>query len=582
MDPPPLDLYREDNHVEVDPNFSYAKFQPKPISHPHLNLLNDTEDELIEKINEYYDIDSIVEFLKREKDGARLYNKITLQFPDYLICDSATIVHQLQRKLKIEGEGEGKPDKCSVLEATDSCCKDTGASSVSSSQTIWILADTSYSPCCIDEVAAEHVHSDLVIHFGDACLNVVDKLPSAYVLGKPSLDKLDIINKIRETYSTGDKVLLMGSAPNTHILKEIYNDLKDDYTLAFADLFIHPNSKATILDYTPSDQSGIHLFNRCLINLEGSFATDDTPSDGTDEILPISDTDSILSEYNLFHIAIPETPRLLQLTTKFSSVTLYDSSTKSLNQGSFPNLSRRYKYMQVARTSGTIGLLVNTLSLSNTKKLMKLVSERIKSAGKKHYLFVVGKPNVAKLANFENIDIWCILGCDNQGIIIDQYNEYFKPIITPYELLLALNDELSWTGKWVTDFKEVILTMKENEDIGKEVDDVKDYPSSDEEPEFDPVTGRFISSSRPLRKVNHLQIKADDETETESNALINRFSTNVAIRNTVSTSATHLQTRTWTGLGSDYRVEDDEEGAEIEQGTSGVARGYDFDVENRQ
>lgn len=560
MEQPALDLYREDNDFEVEEGFTYAKFQAKPISHPHLLLENDNdEDELNQKINQYYNVDEIVKFLQQQENGSPKYKRITLQFPDDLICDSATIVHQLQSRLGIEAN-EVETD------ATDSgCCGNgCGKESKSATQTIWILADTSYSSCCIDEVAAEHVNSDLVIHFGDACLNVVDKLPAAYVLGNPKLDKSDIILQFKQRYSTEDKVLLMATAPNTHILSELYEELKHEYNLAYADLYIDPSSTATILGYNPVDNSDCHhLFNRSLVNVQ----LDD-------------DIDSSIQNYELFHIGLPHTPRLLQLTTRFKGVTLYDPQTKVLDQGPFPNLMRRYRYMQVARTSGTIGLLVNTLSLSNTKKLMTLISQKIKQAGKKHYLFVVGKPNVAKLANFENIDIWCILGCDHQGIIVDQYNEYFKPIITPYELLLALNDELSWTGKWVTDFNQVLLDMENEEE--EENKPTEDYPSSDEEPEFDPVTGKFVSTSRPLRQLNHLQITAEEEPSQESNALVKKFSTAVAIKNTVSTSATHLQSRTWTGLGSDYKVEENEEGALVEEGISGVARGYNFDVKNHK
>lgn len=579
MDAPVLDLYREQKTYEVEQGFTYAKFESKPISHPHLQLETGNDEQvLIEKINQYYDLDEVVKFLQQQEDGLPKYRRITLQFPDNLICDSATIVHQLQARLGIStASAVTNLDHCGTK--VNSChnngnhCSNNGCSSASliednTRQTIWILADTSFSSCCIDEVAAEHVNSDLVIHFGDACLNEVDKLPAAYVLGKPNLDKLDIIDQFKQRFTHDDKVLLMASAPNTYVLQDIYTELSHlDYNVAYADLHIQ-SSNATILGYTPNQNcTSHHLLNRSLINLQ----------------IQDDNIDDSLSSYELFHIGIPDTPRLLQLTTRFSGVTLYDPLTKTIDQGPFPNLMRRYRYMQVARTSGTIGLLVNTLSLNNTKKLMKLISKKIKDAGKKHYLFVVGKPNVAKLANFENIDIWCILGCDHQGIIVDQYNEYFKPIITPYELLLALNDELTWTGKWVTDFNQVLLDMNQEQDSKSPIESNNDYPSSDEEPEFDPVTGKYISTSRPLRQLNHLQITTENDNDStqKSNSLVKKFSTTVAIKNTVSTSATHLQSRTWTGLGSDYNL-DDNEGSLVEEGISGVARGYNFDVKNNQ
>lgn len=184
-----------------------------------------------------------------------------------------------------------------------------------------------------------------------------------------------------------------------------------------------------------------------------------------------------------------------------------------------------------------------------------------------------------------------MLGCDHQGIIIDQVNEFFKPIVTPYELLLGLSDELTWTGKWITDYKSVIEDYKhDEEDAPREDDgDDKDEASSDEEPEFDPVTGTYVSMSRPLRQINHLSIKNEGEQETKANnekRLVERFSNSVAIRNTVSTSAMHLQNRQWTGLGSDYANDDgsdvEEEGALVTEGRLGIARGYDFDTQKQQ
>ena len=52
----------------------------------------------------------------------------------------------------------------------------------STQREIFILGDTSYGmskhlisyiigACCVDEVAAEHVNCDVVIHFGRACLS---------------------------------------------------------------------------------------------------------------------------------------------------------------------------------------------------------------------------------------------------------------------------------------------------------------------------------------------------------------------------------------------------------------------------
>ena len=87
----------------------------------------------------------------------------------------------------------------------------------------------------MDEVAAEHVRSDLVVHFGDACLNEIDKLQAVFVLGKPTLDIDAIVKQIRSAYSTEQKVVLMSDAPHTYLLPEIAKQLPD-YEIIVADL----------------------------------------------------------------------------------------------------------------------------------------------------------------------------------------------------------------------------------------------------------------------------------------------------------------------------------------------------------
>ncbi|EGW30694.1 uncharacterized protein SPAPADRAFT_51906 [Spathaspora passalidarum NRRL Y-27907] len=554
---PSLSTYQDDS------TFTFAKVSAKTDERKHLGEFHN-EEELVKKIWQYYTLSDLVDFLKQKTEGETKYKRITLQFPDSLICDSAIIVQELQRELALEPCLSDDKSACDNLSG---CC---GKKDVDNGdkQRLWILADTSYSTCCIDEVAAEHVHSDLVVHFGDACLNDVEKLSAAYVFGKPEVDITSLVNSFKARYEDLNlPIVLMADAPHTYILHCLYEKLRSEYTkLIVADLHISKTSQATIIGYQPESSSSLHKFNRSFINL---------------------DADTSFESCDLFHITAPEAPRLLQLTTCFNSVSTYDPSTNLVSQGPFPNLMRRYKYMHVARSAGTIGLLVNTLSLTNTKKLINVIGARIKAAGKKHYVFVVGKPNVAKLANFESVDLWCVVGCDHQGIVLDQAGEYFKPIVTPYELLLALSDEMTWTGKWITDFASVLENYKETETESEEEKEKGENEDDDEDapPEFDPVTGRYISTSRPLRQINHLMISSEEQNEEEDDddtekQLVQKFGSTIAIRNTVSTSAVHLQNRAWTGLGSDFTQESDNTGALVEEGRGGIARGYDFDRSN--
>ena len=504
---------------------TFARYEEAAKPRDHLLLpQNHSYDDYVAEVTRFYQLEELATNIANLS-----YNKVTLQFPDELICDSATVVHILQKLVP--------------------------------GRQFWVLADTLYSPCCIDEVAAEHVNADVVVHFGNACLNPVATLPAIYVLGRPQVD-LSEVSKALDNYASEEPdtpLIVMGDTQYAWKLNELAGLLKADVVVA--DVGVDPNSKAEILGHPPhTDKSAYHGLNRVI---SGITSLEE------------------LSAYRLFYLGNPQPPRMLQLSTTFTDVHFHDPQ---LNTNTVPSLNRRYLNMHKARLAATVGLLLNTLSLAHTRQLLDTLAAKVKALGKKHYMFVVGKPNVAKLANYELIDVWCVVGCDHQGIILDEYNEYFKPIVTPYELMLALKDEMTWTGKWVTDYRSVLEELAEGEDAEEDREIDEDY--SDEEPEFDPVTGKFVQS-KPLRQQAYLQVtaEADDITETASDAhqLVKKFSTTMTIKNTVLTLAAHLQTRAWTGLGSDWKDDEDydEEGAVVEQGRGGVARGYDFDLENK-
>ena len=115
------------------------------------------------------------------------------------------------------------------------------------------------------------------------------------------------------------------------------------------------------------------------------------------------------------------------------------------------------------------------------------------------------------------------------------------------------------------------------------VDD--DSESESEPPVYDLRTGRYISNSRPMRTSttasSHPPSSASNQDSNsptaqpeKSRSLIKRAQGDLAtINGTLSPGAEYLRTqRTWTGLGSDFA--ETEAPDTIEEGRSGVARGY--------
>jgi diphthamide biosynthesis protein 2 len=228
--------------------------------------------------------------------------------------------------------------------------------------------------------------------------------------------------------------------------------------------------------------------------------------------------------------------------------------------------------------------------------------------------------NAAKVANFSEVEGWVVIGCWESSLI--ESAEFWKPIITPFELGLCLqrDEERVWTGEWEGDFESVLRKGQgaegaavagetenghsENQQangsdatdptIGEEAGGDGDYDSEEESapPEFDLRTGRYVSHSRPMRSATAPKSSQSQQSQKNegsssssataaSSALMKRAVGDIAhIGGVASPGAEYLRSkRTWTGLGSDYH-EGEEDGsaggnaARMEEGRRGIARGY--------
>jgi diphthamide biosynthesis protein 2 len=66
-------------------------------------------------------------------------------------------------------------------------------------------------------------------------------------------------------------------------------------------------------------------------------------------------------------------------------------------------LQRRFFLIEKARDANLIGILAGTLAIEKYLDVIEYMKKIIRNAGKKFYVFAVGKLNVAKLANFPEV-----------------------------------------------------------------------------------------------------------------------------------------------------------------------------------
>ncbi|KAJ2797209.1 Diphthamide biosynthesis protein 2 [Coemansia helicoidea] len=260
------------------------------------------------------------------------------------------------------------------------------------------------------------------------------------------------------------------------------------------------------------------------------------------------------------------------VTQRSAAVFTYDPRTQQAREETRAvnrHVNRRYFLVQKARDADVVGILVGTLAATRYLRVVEALKELLRRRAKKYYVFVVGKLNVAKLANFPEIQAFVLVACPENSLVDSR--DFFQPLVTPYEMLLALSRTREWSGDYVTDFHAFLDEADcEPPTDGSEDDDV---------PHFSLVTGT-LKQSRRYNNPRHASAGAasqDTALVAGVQDLSLRSKNTEVARYLGSAGAEHLLARSFRGLGHDDDAEEDPEPMLAVDGLSGIARGYDHE-----
>jgi diphthamide biosynthesis protein 2 len=113
--------------------------------------------------------------------------QIALQFPDELLALSTDIAAELEKKFE---------------------------------RKFSILADSTFSSCCCDEVAASHIGADGLMHFGSSCLSLPSKIPCFLMFGKEDFDVEKCFDAVQEIDASKSWVVI-ADAPFQHVVESL-------------------------------------------------------------------------------------------------------------------------------------------------------------------------------------------------------------------------------------------------------------------------------------------------------------------------------------------------------------------------
>ncbi|XP_069794993.1 2-(3-amino-3-carboxypropyl)histidine synthase subunit 2 [Narcine bancroftii] len=362
------------------------------------------------EIDDVYEIERTCNFITNHA-----FQRVALQFPDELLIDASAILSKLEK---------------------------------STSAKLFILGDTSYGSCCVDEVAAEHLEADSIIHYGRACLSPTRRLPVMYVFGQKSIDLHQCAASFRTLYP--DKftyVIILCDVIYSYALEELHQLLQPEYENLVVSAVCTCSRETADGLYSKNDVNTQRSCNQPSLQVINKFGRQFTLHD-----------DRNVSDYNMFYVG-QESPTLtnFMMTWNRCSFCSFDpmkgvgrQETVNINKA----LMKRYYMIERAKDAQVVGILIGTLGVADYLSTIDHLKWIVKQSGKKSYTFVMGKLNVAKLANFLEIDIYVLVACPENSLL--DSSEFYRPVVTPYEMEVACNQARKWTGEYVTDFRDLL------------------------------------------------------------------------------------------------------------------------------
>lgn len=400
------------------------------------------------------------------------FQRVALQFPDELLCDAVPVFNALNRRIK------------ELLDAHNAQAQaENQAVAPLTPPQLYLLADTSYGACCVDEVAAAHVEADALIHFGHACLSRTARLPTLYVFSKLPIDTAHAAERIAAVLPESKVVALMYQVGYAHAVPALAEALAatlphativpeqidtrvnfeaklpqhiGSTALTAEALAAPPGTSASARSCCGGGNGNEHRASGCAAELA------DADTEGHTRTLPLP-AGMELAETDIVYLGGDSLALTALLTAhppanRTGAFVTYDPGTGQTEQesgrGANRLLMRRYAAVQRAKDARVVALVVGTLGVAAYRPLLTALRALLTGKGsrRKVYTLAVGKLTPAKLANFAEIDTYVLVACPENSLALSGSassanreppgsKEFLGNIVTPFEMLVALASE---------------------------------------------------------------------------------------------------------------------------------------------
>ncbi|KAF2154186.1 diphthamide biosynthesis protein 1 [Myriangium duriaei CBS 260.36] len=273
------------------------------------------------------------------------------------------------------------------------------------------MGDVTYGACCIDDYTARALGCDILVHYAHSCLIPVNvtQIQTLYVFVDISIDVDHLIATIERNFRAGSKIAMVGTIQFNATLHGTAPQLRAaGYDIVIPQ--ITPLSKGEILGCTSP-----HL----------------TEQDKVDAILYLGDGRFHLESAMIHNPTIP--------------AYRYDPYSRRLTHETYDHkemLSLRQVAIQSARTARKWGLILGSLGRQGNPHTMTLIENQLRERGIPFVNLLLSEVFPGKLAMMPEVECWVQVACPR--LSIDWGYAFPRPLLTPYEALVALDVRPGW------------------------------------------------------------------------------------------------------------------------------------------
>ena len=274
-----------------------------------------------------------------------------------------------------------------------------------------IMGDVTYGACCIDDYTARALGCDLLVHYAHSCLIPVSttKIATLYIFVDISIDTSHLLSTLTRNFPAGKTIAMVGTIQFNSTLHTVRPLLEQaGFRLVIPQAL--PLSKGEILGCT-SPKIGV--------------------DSNVDLILYLGD--------GRFHlesamIANPSLPAYR-----------YDPYSRKLTRETYSHeemLSLRSSAIDTARAAKKWGLILGALGRQGNPHTLTMIESHLNKQSIPFVNLLLSEIFPGKLAMFDDIDCWVQIACPR--LSIDWGYAFPRPLLTPYEALVALGARDSW------------------------------------------------------------------------------------------------------------------------------------------